>query len=259
MWPAVIKSIPDVALERMHRYGHVYGSYFGRQPVMTITDHQLIKQMMIKDFPLFINRAKVNIYHEVFSRNLVLSEDEDWKRGRTITSPSFTTGKLRGMGPMMNRCVEKLFTYLDGNIDQGSGVIDTKQVIAGFTIDVVAITNFATETNANGNRTGEDSFIKHGLNMFRINPLRMASIFLFPRPVNDFLNIKTLPNPTSFEFFQKLVREIVRQRKLSKASHKNDLVQLMIDAEVDENNLSNTDFDNLTASIDDGETNAIES
>src|SRR5699024_4880738 len=139
---------------------------------------------------------------------------------------------------MMNKCVEKLFTYLDGNIDQGIEVIDIKQVIAGFTIDVVAITNFATETNANGDRTEENVFIKQGLSLLRINPLRMASVFLFPRSVNDFLNIKSLANAAPFEFFHKLVREIVRQRKLSKASQKNDLVQLMIDAEVDENNLS---------------------
>ena len=240
-------------LEWMHRYGHVYGTYMGREPVLNITDHELIKQVMIKDFPLFLNRLKVNTYHEMFNRNLLLSEDEDWKRGRTITSPSFTTGKLRGMGPMMNGCVEKLFTYLDDNIDQGTGVIDTKQVIAGFTIDLVAITNFATETNSNGDRAEADPFLKHGLNLFRTTPFRLAAILLFPRPVLDSLNIKTLGNPASFEFFHQLTREIIRQRKSSKASPKNDLVQLMIDAEVDENNLSSIDFDNLTATIDDGE------
>ena len=103
---------------------------------------------MIKDFHLFVNKTKFRTYDELWNQNLFNAEGEAWKRIRTITSPTFTSGKLKGMHRLMNICVDKLIVAEQ----KEDNAIDTKQVIAGFTIDVIASTSFATETNANGNQ-----------------------------------------------------------------------------------------------------------
>jgi len=148
-----------------HRYGKIYGVFNGNQPVLTILDHELIKQVLVKDFHLFVNRQKLTSTHEIWGRNLFNMESEDWKRVRAITSPSFTSGKLRGMNSLMNRCIDKLNAYLDNLCTKGGGVLKTKEIVSGFTIDVIASTSFATETNANDDRSNKNMFVEHGMKL----------------------------------------------------------------------------------------------
>lgn len=51
-----------------------------------------------------------------------------------ITSPSFSSGKLRGMNPIMQRSIDKLNAYFERLSGKGSGVMETKKIIAGFTM-----------------------------------------------------------------------------------------------------------------------------
>src|SRR5699024_3158275 len=140
------------------KYGKVYGFYQGLQPRLTILDHKLIKQVLVKDFSAFVNRDVLRFDHEIWKTNLFNSEDEQWRRIRAITSPSFTTGKLRGMHGLMTQAVEKLDTYFNQSIQNNKGHMNIKEVIMGFTIDVISSTSFATDANTNGNRSGRNMF-----------------------------------------------------------------------------------------------------
>ena len=52
---------------------------------------------------------------------------------------SFTSiGKLRGMHAMMNVAVDKLAAYFDKAVQELNGEVNIKEVITGFTIDVVS-------------------------------------------------------------------------------------------------------------------------
>lgn len=50
-------------------------------------------------------------------------------------SPTFTSGKLRAMHLKMNRCVKMLTNHLE-QIASPSAVVNVKEIITGFTIDV---------------------------------------------------------------------------------------------------------------------------
>lgn len=120
-------------------YGPVYGMFNSTTPVLTICDTELIKQVLIKDFPSFVNR-NINLFdHEMFINNLFSSENEKWKRIRAITSPTFSTGKLRGMNGMMDRCVDMLSNYLTKLIDSTDGCINAKEIITGKRLKIVQI------------------------------------------------------------------------------------------------------------------------
>ena len=222
--------------------------YLGTTPQLVIMDAEMIKSVMIKDFDCFVDREKFNILHEVFQNNLFMAEGNRWKRMRSISSPSFTSGKLRGMTPLMDKCIDKFVDYFDNVIKKNNGVINVRKVTAGFTIDVIASTSFATETNANDDRSEDNPFVKNGKELFEFSILRLMSIFLLPTFLLKFLDLRNPLNPRAFEFFVNLSKEIVRQRKTQK-SKRNDLVQLMMDAYVDEKELNNTDYQHLSSSM----------
>lgn len=104
-------------------------------PALAISDPELIKLVMIKDFQFFVNRRKVISTEEHTSKSLFNLEGNDWRRVRHIASPAFTTNKLKGMNALMVHCISKLSSYFESISKVGSGVINVKEVMAGFTID----------------------------------------------------------------------------------------------------------------------------
>ncbi|XP_017472908.1 PREDICTED: cytochrome P450 6k1-like [Rhagoletis zephyria] len=129
-------------------YGSIYGFYQFTKPILTINEPELAKEIIVKNFSSFINREKNSFDHEYFNSNLFSSNDEVWRRVRSITSPSFTSGKLKLMHGIMEQCVKKLERYLKKDIAANGGVINLKESITGFTIDVIAQTSFGAETSA---------------------------------------------------------------------------------------------------------------
>ena len=83
------------------------------------SDPELIKQVMIKDFHLFVNRRQMPVYHEVLNLGLISIEADDWKRVRSITTPAFTTGKLKGMMEPIERIVTNFIKHLGRHAETG--------------------------------------------------------------------------------------------------------------------------------------------
>ncbi|KAH9402684.1 hypothetical protein TYRP_015432, partial [Tyrophagus putrescentiae] len=230
-------SAPDkIEQEFFQKYGKVYGIYTGLKPTLTIVDAELIKSVLQTNFQAFLNRRTLNTHHDLVNNGQFFTDDGHWKKIRIITGPTFSSSKLRGMTQVMSRCVDKLVVHLNKVIDKEEGLLQTKDAIIGLTIDVIAATSFATDTNANGSSRTENAVVKHGLAFFDISPYRALFFFTMPKWINSF------------------VGEIIRQRKSQNSDGNtkvkyNDLVQLLMDAYVYENELDNSNFDNLAASM----------
>lgn len=232
----------------MKQYGMLYGTYHGMKPALTVIDNELIKQIMIKDFHCFTERRIPNTYHKIWNQNLFLNNGESWKRIRSITSPTFTSGKLKGMYSLMDKCIDKLINRLDRMTQNGKYMLNVKQEISGFTIDVIATTSFATEIQIfNDNQKELNQFVQNGMNLFNINSFKFAASFTLPRLILDLLNIKVFFNQEAFEFFINLAKQIVYKRRSSNIK-RNDLVQLLMNACIDEKELKDFSYDKLTAS-----------
>ncbi|KAH9394167.1 Cytochrome P450 3A4 [Tyrophagus putrescentiae] len=249
----------------MAKYGKIYGTYNFLKPSLTILDAELIKQVMTRDFALFVNRRKNRSDHQIWGRNLFGVEDDDWKRIRSCTSPSFTSGKLRAMVPLMTVAVQRLERYIDTAITSKSSpstktaILDIKKVISGFSIDVIASTSFATQTDANGDRAGVESpFIANGQKVFLFHPLRILGLTFIPAPIRRLFGFTLNLDPAPFRFFVDLSRAVIAQRRanpnLSTKRHV-DLVQLLIDSKVADSELGDKNYDKLTAKEEEGDDN----
>ena len=81
-----------------------YGAYLFGQKILIITDVDLVKQIMIKDFEYFVNRSssesiekkkKTNqLADKIWFKKLVDNVGEDWKNTRSTFTPIFTSGNL---------------------------------------------------------------------------------------------------------------------------------------------------------------------
>ena len=132
--------------------------------------------------------------------------------------------------------------------------MNIKEVITGFTIDVIATTSFAVETNANDDRSKKNAFLDNGVKLLDLKLWRFLAVFMLPQSFNRLIGNSVGFNDKHFNFFRDISRAVIKQRKQlgNGTAKRNDLVQLMMDAFVYENELQDTNYNKLTASAEDG-------
>jgi cytochrome P450 family 6 len=98
---------------KLKSYAPLCGVYLYYEPFAIVTDLNLAKTILVKDFHIFANRGfYFNEKDDPASANLFNIEDERWKSLRNKLTPAFTSGKLKLMFPLIveitNRMVDKL-------------------------------------------------------------------------------------------------------------------------------------------------------
>ncbi|CAG2121197.1 unnamed protein product, partial [Medioppia subpectinata] len=129
--------MPAVKLEWYKKFGPLYGVFNKTEPILTVAKPELIKTILVKDFHLFTDRRTRPAAHHVLDKNLFHSRGEDWKRYRSIMSPTFTSGKMRKMYPMIRECLNEFLDVLDVSAANGAD-INLKDMHGNFTMDVIA-------------------------------------------------------------------------------------------------------------------------
>ena len=62
---------------------------------------------------------------------LDLSGGDIWKNLRKNLSPTFTSGKLKGMMEPMSEVADDMMTFLEKEVTQGNGTVDMKEIFNG--------------------------------------------------------------------------------------------------------------------------------
>lgn len=252
-------------------YGKLYGVYTGLAPTLTVADAALVRQILVTDFRCFVDRRHMNSYHRLWNDNLFMAEGGAWRRLRAITSPAFSVHKLKTMIPLMGACVDQLVRYFErklmmmrevsgtSNSTNAQTTFIAKDVFAGYTIDVICRAAFAAETDANNVRCDDqddekrkNTLVENGKRFFNLNPLKILTILVLPRPVLNWLNLRQPFKDDTFYFFANFARAVVRARRAELADTERqspkrvDLVQLLLDAvEVEEGEGDRDDKENL--------------
>lgn len=75
----------------------------------------------------------------------------DWKRMRSVMSPTFTSGKMKIMFKVMNDCCQLMVNNIRKRIDINKDKLfelDIRHLAGCYSMDVIAKCCFATETNS---------------------------------------------------------------------------------------------------------------
>ena len=149
----------------------MFGIFARRTPILVVTDPELIKDVLIKDFSSFSDRGIV-IHEKVepLSQHLFSLEPARWRPLRTKLSPVFTSGKLKEMFYLLTECAEHFEKYLDEYVKKDP-IIECRDLTAKFTTDVIGVCAFGLKMNA---LADEDSqFRKIGRKIFEMSLSRI--------------------------------------------------------------------------------------
>lgn len=117
---------------------------------LIVADAEALKDILVRDFHHFMDRR--DFFKTPFvSKFLTQMQGPEWKQTRSIMSPTFTSGKMKAMFPLMNMSLETLVKVYEKSNGRD---IDALSTFANFTMDVIAKVAFAVDTNTHD---GENS------------------------------------------------------------------------------------------------------
>ncbi|KAM4631816.1 cytochrome P450 3A9-like [Discoglossus pictus] len=224
------KGIAQYDMECFKKYGKLWGLYDGRLPVLAILDPIIIKAILVKEcFTNFTNRRNFGL-NGPLSSAITIAEDEQWKRIRTVLSPTFTSGRLKEMLPIMKDYADILVTNIGVYAENGEPCV-IKDVVGGYSMDVVTSTSFGV--NIDSLNRPNDPFVTHIKKLLKLglfNPiLILVVIFPFLIPFLEKINVHFFPNEF-IRFFMKAVTDFQDKRKKGDHSGRVDFLQLMVDS-----------------------------
>lgn len=109
----------ELHLDYIKKYGNVFALCLGGRPSLVVGDPELLKQILVKDFPNFQNRFQIQQLSKVFSMNVFNARDGRWKRIRNTLTPTFSAGKMKLMVPLIETSCDTLVEKLETVADSG--------------------------------------------------------------------------------------------------------------------------------------------
>ncbi|XP_044513353.1 cytochrome P450 3A24-like isoform X1 [Gracilinanus agilis] len=232
------KGILEFDKECFKKYGKMWGFYDGRLPVLAILDPAMIKIVLVKEFyTLFTNRRTFGLNGNLDSA-INMAKGEKWKWIRSIISPTFTTGKLKEMFPIIKHNVDVLVKNIEKKVVQDESV-NMKDIFGAYSLDVITSTSFGVDIDSINNPN--DPFLIHIKKLFAfsfMSPL-LILILVFPSlvPILEKMNLSLL-SKENITFLENAARRIMADRKKSNSRDRVDFLQLMIDSQVTNGSVS---------------------
>jgi cytochrome P450 len=225
------KGFADFYVECYKKYGKMWGLYDGPQPVLAVTDTDMIKTVFVKEcYSVFTNRRPFGPVG-FMKKAVSISEDEEWKRIRTLLSPTFTSGKLKEMLPIITQYADVLVKNLKMKAEKDN-TVTMKDIFGAYSMDVITGTSFGVNIDSLNNP--QDPFVEKIKKLIKFDlfdPMLFSVVMLpFLIPVYEALNISMFPKHVT-NFFKSSVERMKKDRLQDKTKHRVDLLQLMINSQ----------------------------
>ncbi|CAM4923275.1 unnamed protein product [Rotaria socialis] len=198
--------------------------YDGSKPGIIVGDPDLIKQIMVKDFHIFTNRRPVKTTHPIMSKFLSSLVGEEWKRVRSIVTPTFTSSKMKNLFHIMKNSSNDMLEKLEKAAAEENGEIDLKKLYGGYTMNVIAKCAFATEADS--------EFENNATQLFTFPFWRKFLDYTVPMWWLDFIKFTVLPQ-SAMDFFRSITVGLINQRVSTNQQyreHYHDFLELLMNA-----------------------------
>ncbi|XP_055601552.1 cytochrome P450 6d3-like [Uranotaenia lowii] len=215
--------------EDLYRVGRnkVIGIYILLQPMLLITDAELARNILVRDFGNFHDRQSVPVdeQRDPLNSHLFSLAGERWKHMRGRLTPIFTSSKLRGMLTSLEESGKVLQSYLKEHAEAGR-VVKISDLLARYSIDNIASIVFGIRIDCISNPN--EAFRVMGKKMFEPcfeTNMRGLLNIVVPK-ANRFLKVNFVPGPVE-KFFLDLVQSTAKHRDLSGVIRQ-DMMQLLL-------------------------------
>lgn len=212
--------------------GHKHcGIYFLTRPIYFPIDLEIIRSILTKNFHNFTDRGLFyDEENEPITGHLFFIGGSKWKNLRAKLTPTFTSGKMKMMFPIMVECSQLLVETINNHVDKNEPM-DAKDIVSRFTTDVIGSCAFGLDCNSF--KDGDSPFRKYGTRFLRPTRGRFLTIIFsasFPK-IGKALGLKTL-DPDTSDFFTKLANDTVEYRERTNYE-RNDFIQLLMELKKD--------------------------
>ncbi|WAQ95170.1 CP3A8-like protein [Mya arenaria] len=106
-----IKGFEKTDAEWLNKYGQIVGFYNGYQPAVLVTDPELLKMVLVKNFPNFSNRPVPKNIPQLLANGIFFMKGRKWKKTRNILTPTFSAAKLKYVSNRL-KCKEASIPFL---------------------------------------------------------------------------------------------------------------------------------------------------
>lgn len=231
------KDIRENDLNRIKNYGPVYGLYIGTIPILTICDADIVKAICFTESQNFTDTNAFRSTVRFFKDSFILKKGNEWKMGRSLVSPVFTSKRIKDIYPQIKKAAIPFFENVENLMREGKkDEIDVKKFTKGFSLDVVAKFVFAFELNSA--KDMNHPFVFNARNLTNFKMWKMAIFSILPTFVMELFNIQII-DQVSVDYMGDLVKTLVKQRRENKDVKYNDFLDLLVNR-IDENNLNVT-------------------
>lgn len=238
----------DRFAEYFQKYGKIVGVYNFRKPTLLVSDPDVVRKILVKDFDHFVNRQEAALKTDLLAGGMLAAKDERWRKLRSLLAPSFTSAKLKSMVPLMRECAEVLVDIFTKRDEEGK-TIECKELYGPYAMDVIGSCAFGLRVNSQTNQ--DEPFIKYAKRIFNINVTNPAFLIsmLFPwtAPILNFFKLGSIPRDIE-QFFMGVFEKAIADRQANGGAEKSDFLELMMSAhkEDDDVNRMNDTEDDIT-------------
>nr|AHL88987.1 cytochrome p450 3045C4 [Brachionus koreanus] len=242
------KNYSEVLRDWTKQYGKPYGYFEGHLPVIVTSDLDIIQEVFIKQSTNFSARKKSYLIRKENDAYIDLFESTKnrWKRMRMIMNPTFSSAKLRELGPILVNCADRLIDVL--NKDGNDAEINVSEYFKRFTMDSIWNCAFGVDINMQYEKENlyfkkcEDIFLRTldlslaeylGVFFHEFKELVLEYLIIIMTILAKFVDPKKL---IPFIWLNEKVQEIVEIREKDPTVKRKDYIQLLIDSKLENNN-----------------------
>lgn len=211
-------------LKNIRRLGTIYGANENDRNSLVVADAEAIKDILVKDFGHFMDRQ--DLMSNGLAKHFLSSlNGEEWKDVRPIISPTFSSGKMKAMFPLIIQSLESTMRVIDRT---NGDDLDSLTLFRNYTMDVIGKTAFAVDINCHDDPN--DPFVKNAKNVINF-PLWKMIVFFLPKWILKLIGFHFLDD-TSLNYLIKVSQLMIDERRKSGKSSNTypDFLQLMIEA-----------------------------
>ncbi|XP_071508824.1 cytochrome P450 3A6-like [Diadema antillarum] len=171
-WPVIgcmrefSKGIPQVFTNMGKRHGKVYGFYSFYDPVLVITEPDMLRDIMVKNFGNFHSRVRFPLTNKEFIEGVGTLEGERWKEVRNLLTPTFSGSKMKLMSSLVNDSADNLLKNI-GKEQNDKGYMECRKLFGAFVMDTIGSCAFGLNIDSQGRPN--DPFVTHAQRAFRID------------------------------------------------------------------------------------------
>ncbi|XP_076277121.1 putative cytochrome P450 6a13 [Lasioglossum baleicum] len=215
-----------------HKKHRLLGVYMLHRPYLILTDPNLIRDVLAKEFSNFHDRGMFcNPETDPLSGNLFQLPGKKWRNLRVKLTPTFTSGKIKQIFPILKETGDTLNKFFDRKVESKES-IDVKDIFTRYSLDVIMSTAFGMTCDSINNPNNE--FRYWSKKVFEPKLLWNGLVFFAPQ-VFDLFSMPYNERSVT-KFFTTMFRDTIEHRQSHDIIRKdflNLLMQLMKDGYVD--------------------------